>query len=728
MFRNMFIATKLKLTAIMTAIGLVLLLLISYSSISSLQNDFKKSNDINFQVNNLKSVLIGGLMTSSASFSYAFDPISMTTIDSAEEGYKKVLEYSLKIDKEYKNEILYSNYIIYVKEMLQFARTNEYLDPKSVNKLLKLWRPLKKNVRDNIQDLKDEKLKLSQKFKTHLNSLLSTIIIVILIITFIILIINFLISKGIVKSLKVLEKSMESLSKGSTNNTIELDHKDETSQIALHFNQYMDNVKKSITQDQKVINEVKNVIEKINSGIYNTNVKGVASSTAVVELVDELNKMIDRSEENFTKLTDVLIAYGNSKFDIPMPKIDNSTGLLSSIFLGIRITGNTVSELLSLIDNSNKKLLFSSKELTNSANNLSLASNTQAASLEETAAAIEEVTQTISISTSNTMKMSNNAKELIVSTNEGKDLASKTSYSMDEINEKVSAILEAITVIDQIAFQTNILSLNAAVEAATAGEAGKGFAVVAQEVRNLAFRSSEAANEIKNLVEIASTKAKDGKKISADMINGYTKLNDNIIGTIELIDSVASSSKEQQEAMIQINDAITRLDQATQNNAQEANKISEMAKSNEELASNLQIAINRTTFNSECKKRVCDVNMIFDTAKLKLNHISFKNDSFNKASDGMKFTVTNHHQCALGKWIDEHENEEFAKSDKWQELRKAHEQVHYQVQNCVDIHSRSYQNDELFNITDNIESNMDIVFTKLNDIREVNCNNKFNKK
>ena len=82
---------------------------------------------------------------------------------------------------------------------------------------------------------------------------------------------------------------------------------------------------------------------------------------------------------------------------------------------------------------------------------------------------------------------------------------------MDEINTQVNAINEAITVIDQIAFQTNILSLNAAVEAATAGEAGKGFAVVAQEVRNLASRSSEAAKEIKELVLNATTKANQGK-------------------------------------------------------------------------------------------------------------------------------------------------------------------------------------------------------------------------
>ncbi|WP_226809459.1 methyl-accepting chemotaxis protein, partial [Aliarcobacter butzleri] len=80
----------------------------------------------------------------------------------------------------------------------------------------------------------------------------------------------------------------------------------------------------------------------------------------------------------------------------------------------------------------------------------------------------------------------------------------------EDITKQVNAINEAIGVIDNIAFQTNILSLNAAVEAATAGEAGKGFAVVAQEVRNLASRSAEAAHEIKAIVENATIKANEG--------------------------------------------------------------------------------------------------------------------------------------------------------------------------------------------------------------------------
>ena len=155
---------------------------------------------------------------------------------------------------------------------------------------------------------------------------------------------------------------------------------------------------------------------------------------------------------------------------------------------------------------------------------------------------------------------------------------------MDEINIQVNLINESISVIDQIAFQTNILSLNAAVEAATAGEAGKGFAVVAAEVRNLASRSAEAAKEIKTIVENATSKANHGKTIATDMINGYQELNQNINQTINLIQDIQNASKEQLLGIEQINDAVTQLDQQTQQNAAVANQTQSIAEITDKIA------------------------------------------------------------------------------------------------------------------------------------------------
>ncbi|PHR74468.1 MAG: hypothetical protein COA66_01385 [Arcobacter sp.] len=192
--------------------------------------------------------------------------------------------------------------------------------------------------------------------------------------------------------------------------------------------------------------------------------------------------------------------------------------------------------------------------------------------------------------------MAEYSNELKESIDSGQKLASSTVDSMDEINSQTQAIADAITVIDQIAFQTNILSLNAAVEAATAGEAGKGFAVVAQEVRNLASRSAEAAKEIKDLVEAATVKTNLGKQSADKMIEGYNILNTNIKKTTETINDIALSSKEQQTGIEQINDAITRLDQGTQENAAVASETALIAESTSLMAKGIVDQANEADF------------------------------------------------------------------------------------------------------------------------------------
>ena len=241
----------------------------------------------------------------------------------------------------------------------------------------------------------------------------------------------------------------------------------------------------------------------------------------------------------------------------------------------------------------------SSEILLSNVDRLNKSSNEAAISLKNAAVVLSEITQNVTKTSKQTTEMSGLANAVINSAKEGQELAFKTNKAMDEINEQVSAIKESITVIDQIAFQTNILSLNAAVEAATAGEAGKGFAVVAQEVRNLANKSTEAAKEIKNLVESANFKANEGKTIANNMIQGYNCLNANIDKTIDIINDVANTSREQQIRIVQINDAVSILEEQIQANTEVSSQANSIAEKTSEIANTIVDNANEKDFDGK---------------------------------------------------------------------------------------------------------------------------------
>ncbi|RXJ88320.1 hypothetical protein CRV01_12950 [Arcobacter sp. CECT 8983] len=338
-----------------------------------------------------------------------------------------------------------------------------------------------------------------------------------------------------------------------------------------------------ITDSKAVINSVKDAIDVAKEGNMNQTIEKSTKNIAIEELkngINELFKIVSSKVDNdLNNITKALLSYQNLDFTHKIVGDD-----LGETAIGLNSLADVINKML--LDNKKNGLTLekSSNILLTNVDNLNTNSNAAAASLEETAAALEEITSNISLNTQNVIKMTEFANQVTTSANEGKSLAEQTTASMNEIDNEVNAINEAITVIDQIAFQTNILSLNAAVEAATAGEAGKGFAVVAQEVRNLASRSAEAAKEIKDLVGKATSKANNGKVISDKMILGYNELNENITRTIELISNVESASKEQEAGIVQINDAINSLDQQTQQNASIANETKVIAQQTDEIA------------------------------------------------------------------------------------------------------------------------------------------------
>ena len=555
-----------------------------------------------------------------------------------------------------------------------------------------------------VDDIENDVALMKENTNKEINSIIINILLFSLVsIIIVYLVYSYFVNQTIIKPLENLNEAIVNISQGNTKaDHIEKKSNDEIGKLVDSFNGYIAKLKAGYEEDAKVIENVDQVIEKVINGFYVYKIEKTSSNPQIQKLRDSINSMIDRTNENLVGLNNILIEYGNSNFSLGDSKIDTSkvNGIISSLAASTQLIGVTVSEFLSMIVTSGRKLNEDTNVLSNAANKLSASANEQAASLEETAAAVEEITSIVKSSVQKVHQMSQLASELQHSSKEGEVLASKTNRAMDDIDEQVKSINDAITVIDQIAFQTNILSLNAAVEAATAGEAGKGFAVVAQEVRNLASRSAEAAREIKNIVQLATAKANEGKAIANEMIGGYTTLNTKINETITLIEDVSQGSKEEEKGIIQINDTINTLDQATQVNANSATVISGLASEVAALSENLLKIADRAKFKEMSKKEIEDIDLVFKISKLKNDHIKFKLVNFNKVgSSKIAWSVTKPTECDLGKWLVEQENsgKTFTKTENWRHLKLNHDLVHNSVQDYINEDCKEISDNSLLN-------------------------------
>jgi methyl-accepting chemotaxis protein len=239
----------------------------------------------------------------------------------------------------------------------------------------------------------------------------------------------------------------------------------------------------------------------------------------------------------------------------------------------------------------------SAQELAAAAEAIASGSQEQAASLEETSASMEEITATVRQSADNAQQASQLANGSKESAQLGEDVVSSAVNAMTEINTASAKISDIISTIDEIAFQTNLLAVNAAVEAARAGDEGRGFAVVASEVRSLAQRSSVAAKEIKVLIQDSLRKVDAGSVLvnrSGETLRG-------IVGSVkrvtDIVGEMAVASAEQSSGIEQVNTAMTQMDHVTQSNSAQTEELSATAHVLSQQAAQLLELVGSFTLN-----------------------------------------------------------------------------------------------------------------------------------
>jgi len=267
------------------------------------------------------------------------------------------------------------------------------------------------------------------------------------------------------------------------------------------------------------------------------------------------------------------------------PMRDNFNRLAESLASGLGMAVSTSGEFRS-----------NAVEVSQSVQSLSSRTESQAATLTETSAALQELSASVKKTATDSNSATDNARSAYVGAVENGTLMKSAVDAMGNIQNSSTEISKIIDVIEDISFQTNLLALNAGVEAARAGDSGRGFAVVAAEVRGLAQRTADAANQVKSLISTSASQVLEGSKLVNNAGEALEDIVKKVSETNDLIEKISATSTDQASALSEMADALGSLDSATQTNAAMVEEMSAMSMTMDSKARELERTLSQYSF------------------------------------------------------------------------------------------------------------------------------------
>jgi len=282
-------------------------------------------------------------------------------------------------------------------------------------------------------------------------------------------------------------------------------------------------------------------------------------------MIEDLNRLMATADGSLGALSKVLGAMAEG--DLTRRIKGDFQGVFATMQRDTNRTAENLAGIIRRIQEASGSIASASDEIAAGNTDLSRRTESQAANLEETAASMEELTSTVRQNAEHAQQADAASRSAGEALQQTAQAVQDVVRVMGQINASSLRIGEMVSLIDGIAFQTNILALNAAVEAARAGEQGRGFAVVASEVRTLAQRAAASAKDIKALIEDSTDRVEAGIGIARQTEAAIAQLTDAAGLTGHLVQQIAQASAEQAAGIEQVNQTISQMDEATQQNA-----------------------------------------------------------------------------------------------------------------------------------------------------------------
>ena len=501
-------------------------------------------------------------------------------VDIAQQNYEKSLNLhhlkELVLKMQIRSSDIYINQFYDYGTKLNDPMINEEVS--SIKENLLAGKPVTNYLKSIYNEI-NRQLAHNQKLRDESNEAIDIVhenivmFVIILIVNIILNLLLYIFFRGIIDNISKLDKGMGEffnyiLRKTDTVSKIEIEDNGEFQKISKDINNHMELIKIGLKKDQATVAEIGIITDKLETGDFSQLVTSEPDNPQIKDLKLNINKFLVSMQGTLQTILNTLDNYQENHFDSRVHI--SMTGELKILVDGVNSLGDALEQssekIVESLTSKSHQLQKSSKDLQDSVGELTIFMDKSNQNNKLVTKQIDDISKTISDTVEKTNMMSEIALESTELAKIGGQLADDTLEAMSDISSSTEAIEDAISIIDSISFQTNILSLNAAVEAATAGEAGKGFAVVAQEVRNLASKSAEAAKEIKELVEQTHHKTKEGISISKNMKENFSKVYSQIAGTSTMVESVAKNANKELEKSNDIQELIEHLREMSESN------------------------------------------------------------------------------------------------------------------------------------------------------------------